>query len=208
MTPKNGPPARGDDLVAVGLATGRPDNGVERDSIVRHADALGARVAEIRSVNDWPALEEAVAGIVEILGAHRAGLLVVDGLRGFVVPGLDEHAIGHVLRWNAWSAGARLETCDGSDAIADGAPCPICGDVVPITPGIVGRLCQRCVHEAVDDQGHPVRFFNRSGGEGVRTVLWEDPDVELVDVDVRVRGRRCRAMSGRYGGIIVTTSSG
>jgi hypothetical protein len=63
-------------------------------------------------------------------------------------------------------------------------------------------VCGLCKHEATDEGGRPLEFFNTSfeGGFGARYADTGEPRDSHACV---IRGVRCRADEGRFGGIVI-----
>lgn len=64
------------------------------------------------------------------------------------------------------------------------------------------RLCPACVLEAVDDRGRELRFENVGLSGGFRAVCTATGEATEHHLCI-VRGRKCRADEGRFGGIVV-----
>ncbi|WP_438011250.1 recombinase family protein [Sorangium sp. So ce321] len=126
------------------------------------------------------------AGVLAVASEDRAS---IEGMSG-------------PFRFAVGQRGARLVTADGS-GMPDGAHrCPTCGDPVEPWPRYPRAVCGICQHEATDEGGRPLEFFNTSigGGFGAR---YADTG-ELRDSHACViRGVMCRADEARFGGIVI-----
>ena len=80
--------------------------------------------------------------------------------------------------------------------------CPTCGAPTTVTERYPRRICEACVHEAVDEEGHAVSFANvdMSGGFIARRSDGSPPARPHVCV---VRGVVCHADEARFGGIVI-----
>ncbi|MGK3994015.1 recombinase family protein [Sorangium sp. So ce1024] len=128
----------------------------------------------------------AEAGVLAVASEDRAGI------EGWSAP----------LRFAAAQHGARLVTADGS-GMPDGTHrCPTCGDPVELWPRYPRAVCGICQHEATDEGGRPLEFFNTSigGGFGARYADTREPRDGHACV---IRGVPCRADEARFGGIVI-----
>ncbi|XXT24593.1 recombinase family protein [Sorangium sp. So ce429] len=126
------------------------------------------------------------AGVLAVASEDRAG---IEGMSG-------------PFRFAAGERGARLVTADGS-GMPDGTHrCPTCGDPVEPWPRYPRAVCGICLHEATDEGGRPLEFFNTSidGGFGARYADTREPRDSHACV---IRGVRCRADEARFGGIVI-----
>ncbi len=84
--------------------------------------------------------------------------------------------------------------------------CPICAMPIHLSPRYPRQLCPACVMEAADDQGRLLAFGNLglSGGFEARH---RDDNTPYDRHECFVRGQRCRADEGKFGGIVVERSA-
>jgi hypothetical protein len=101
--------------------------------------------------------------------------------------------------------GVRLDLRDGLSPRPGDVPCPTCAAPVAPLPRHPRALCAPCVLEATDDRGRVVHFHNASMSGGVRAA-YEDGGA-YASVTCWVRGVRCRAEEGRFGGVVVSPES-
>lgn len=101
------------------------------------------------------------------------------------------------------SPNARIELrwCDPNTLEPDEIACSICGAAVHVTPRYPRRLCPACVLEATDAQGRPLVFANT--GLGGFEARYADDRTIYPSHTCWVRGTRCHADEGRFGGIVV-----
>ncbi|WP_438001886.1 recombinase family protein [Sorangium sp. So ce185] len=136
-------------------------------------------------------LVRAGAGLFAVASEDRASIVGVSGL----------------YRYAAGQRGARLVTADGS-GMPDGTHrCPTCGDPVEPRPRYPRAVCGICLHEATDEGGRPLEFFNLDtcGGFGARYADTGEPRDSHACV---VRGVMCRADEARFGGIVIEVADG
>lgn len=84
----------------------------------------------------------------------------------------------------------------------DDQPCPICKAPTYASARYARHLCAACELEAVDVGGRSLRFSNAGIGGGFRAQLADGSEVPDGH-ECFVRGVRCRADEGRFGGIVV-----
>ncbi|XXX81944.1 recombinase family protein [Sorangium sp. So ce134] len=142
------------------------------------------------------------AAALEGLTSAGAGLLAVanEDRASF-------NGIGAGCRFAASQRGARLVTADGS-GMPDGTHrCPTCGDPVEPWPRYPRAVCGICQHEATDEGGRPLEFFNTDigGGFAARYADTGEPRDSHACV---IRGVRCRADEARFGGIVIEAADG
>ncbi|WP_437300676.1 recombinase family protein [Sorangium sp. So ce426] len=134
---------------------------------------------------------------LEGLTLAGAGLLAVASEDRISIVG-----ISGPYRFAAGERGARLVTADGR-GMPDGTHrCPICGDPLELWPRHPRVVCGLCKHEATDEGGRPLEFFNTTfdGGFGARYADTGEPRDGRACV---IRGVRCRADEARFGGIVI-----
>jgi hypothetical protein len=95
-------------------------------------------------------------------------------------------------------------TWRGDLAPRDGeGPCPICAAPVALWPRHPKLVCSACVCAAVDGNGRALRFGNTGPlGTGFRAAL-PDGSEPREPHTCFVRGVRCFADEGRFGGVVV-----
>ncbi len=89
----------------------------------------------------------------------------------------------------------------------DTAPCPLCFRRIPFNPRYPRAVCPDCIHLACDGQGHPLNFFNEDASGGF-IAIYRHSGARYSDHICFIRGRRCRADEGRFGGIVVQVLEG
>ncbi|WP_437593852.1 recombinase family protein [Sorangium sp. So ce1000] len=144
-------------------------------------------------ISDRPGLVAALEGLT----LAGAGVLAVASEDRASIAGMSGP-----YRSAAGERGARLVTADGS-GMPDGTHrCPICGDPLDLWPRHPRAVCGLCKHEATDEAGRPLEFFNTSfdGGFGARYAGTGEPRDSHACV---IRGVRCRADEARFGGIVI-----
>lgn len=83
--------------------------------------------------------------------------------------------------------------------------CPICEAPALANARYPRQLCPTCVLEAVDQNGNAVRFYNTSLSGGFEA---HSADGKVSDEHACwVRGVRCCADEGHFGGIVIETSA-
>ncbi|WP_437785949.1 recombinase family protein [Sorangium sp. So ce1097] len=138
-----------------------------------------------------------VAAALEALTSAGAGLLAVASEDRASLEGMSGP-----FRFAAGRRGARLVSADGS-GMPDGTHrCPTCGDPVELWPRYPRAVCGICQHEATDEGGRPLEFFNTSigGGFGARYADTGEPRDGHACV---ICGVPCRADEARFGGIVI-----
>ncbi len=91
--------------------------------------------------------------------------------------------------------------------MSDTAPCPLCFRHIPFNPRYPRAVCPDCIHLACDGQGQPLDFFNEDAGGGFIAV-YRHSGARYPDHICFIRGVRCRADEGRFGGIVVQVLEG
>lgn len=87
----------------------------------------------------------------------------------------------------------------------DEKPCPICEAPSVASARYPQQLCPACVHEAVDRNGNSVRFYNTSLSGGFEA---HSSNGKVSDEHACwVRGVRCYADEGHFGGIVIEISA-
>ena len=81
-------------------------------------------------------------------------------------------------------------------------PCPICGEPARTSPRHPRRLCPACVMEAADAGGRWLRFGNTHLSGGIEARYADDGSLHA-GLDCLVRGVRCRAVEGKFGGVVL-----
>jgi hypothetical protein len=105
----------------------------------------------------------------------------------------------------ASSPGVTCELCwreDGAPLDADEQPCAICSAVVAASPRYPRKLCPACVLEATDANGRLLQFNNTGPFCGFEARYRDDESAHPGGA-CWVRGIRCQAEEGRFGGIVV-----
>ncbi len=89
----------------------------------------------------------------------------------------------------------------------DTAPCPLCFRRIPSNPRYPRAVCPDCIHLACDGQGHPLDFFNADASGGF-IAIYRHSGARYSGHICFIRGVRCRADEGRFGGIVVQVLEG
>lgn len=84
-------------------------------------------------------------------------------------------------------------------------PCPTCGAPLDLGGGSRDAVCPPCAAEAVDAAGRALRFTNDT--VGLEAAAYED-GTPYAGTTCWVRGVRCRARAGRFGGVAVAPEGG
>lgn len=145
---------------------------------------------------------QSIESDVRVLLGSDGGYRVLAGTLSEPVPTLEE------------AARAACEPCPPDVRCAvqwreDGAPpgpgehpCPICGAPVHASPRYPRKLCPACVLEAADAEGRSIHFTN-TGLSGGFAATPADAGSLPPGGECFVRGVRCRAEEGRFGGIVI-----
>lgn len=81
-------------------------------------------------------------------------------------------------------------------------PCPVCGAPAAASSRYPLRLCPACMLETTDARGALLRFANASLSGGVEA-KYAESGAPYAGPECFVRGVRCRAYEGKFGGVVV-----
>lgn len=85
--------------------------------------------------------------------------------------------------------------------------CPICGTAVAYEPRYPQYICATCAENPVDKIGRSLVFYNSSMASPFKGIYLDNK--EETDNDIcYLKGVKCRASEGRFGGIIYQTVDG
>jgi hypothetical protein len=156
--------------------------------------------AVVISVDHEPALEIDV----RVLRASDGSYRLLDTALSEPLASVEE-AVARAERWASKSAGASAELRWRADSVTPGPDeqaCPVCSAPAAVSPRYPRRLCPACVAEAADADGRRLVFGNThlSGGFEAK---YADTGETYAGDQCFVRGIRCRAQQGKFGGVVV-----
>lgn len=142
---------------------------------------------------------ETMEAALEALSARQAGWFVVASLDR-----LHESGASVAILFNgaAHDHGARLTSADGTFEPTPGQECPVCHYPVPPTTRYPRLVCGLCMRETTDEKGRLLRFYNIDVSGGFRAEYADTGEPRAGHV-CYVRGVRCVADEGYFGGIVV-----
>lgn len=187
---------------------------------VRVDDSSASENAQRQAILDW--VTPKGIDIVDWHVSHGptsdtdALIAAIDALPGanagwFVVASLDrlhpegEH-IAAVFGTLVHTKGARLDSADGKFTPEPGQVCPTCDHPVFPSTRYPHALCGLCLHEATDEHGRRLDFFNVDMSGGFRARYVDTGEARTSHV-CYVRGVRCWADEARFGGIVIEPRS-
>lgn len=84
--------------------------------------------------------------------------------------------------------------------------CPICGQEMPFNPRYPRAVCRACAERTTDAAGRRVGFYDASPTGGILGFYEDTPQPQTERYnrwDCRIDGVACRALEGRFGGVVI-----
>jgi hypothetical protein len=156
--------------------------------------------AVLISVDQQPVLELDV----RVLRASDGSYRLLEAFLSEPLPSV-EAAVARAESRTPKSADASAELQWREDSATPGpdeVACPVCSAPALASPRYPRRLCPACVAEAADPEGRRLVFGNADLSGGLEAKYADIGETYAGDLCL-VRGIRCRAQEGKFGGVIV-----